>query len=52
MDFLLPDVVVDEFVCCLFDEATDYRKIQVSYILRRAKDQWVVNDYSIGNWNG
>ena len=48
--FLLPDVVDDEFVCCSFNLLTDYLKI-ASYIWWKAKDQQVVNDYSIGTWS-
>ena len=50
-DFLLPDVVDDEFVCCSFDLSTDYLKIRASYIWRKAKDQRAVNDYCIGTWS-
>ena len=49
--FLVPDVVDDEFVCSSLDLATEYLKTQTSYIWQKAKDQRVVNDYSINTWS-
>ena len=40
------------FVCaCGFDLVTEYLKTRASYIWWKAKDQRVVNDYSIGTWS-
>ena len=47
--FLVP-VIDDEFVHSLFDFATEYIKTRASYIWWKAKDQRVVNDYSIRTW--
>ena len=49
--FSVLSVIDDEFVHSSFDLATEYLKIQASYIWRKAKDDRVVNDYSIGTWS-
>ena len=49
--FSIPIVVDDEFVRSSFDLATEYLKTRASYIWRKAKDDRVVNDYSIGTWS-
>ena len=49
--FSVPSVIDDEFVRSSFDLATEYLKIRASYIWRKAKDDRVVNDYSIGTWS-
>ena len=46
--FSIPILVDDEFVRSSFDLATEYLKTWASYIWRKAKDDRVVNDYSIG----
>jgi hypothetical protein len=50
-DFLVPDVVDDEFVCSSFDLAMQYLKTQTSCTWHKAKDQRTVNDYSICTWS-
>jgi hypothetical protein len=49
--FLVPHVVVDEFVRSSFYLAMEYLKIQTSYIWWKAKDQRTINDYSISTWS-
>ena len=49
--FLVPDVVDDEFVCSSFDLVKEYLKTGASYICWKAKDQRVLNDYSISTWS-
>ena len=50
-DFLVPDIVNDEFVCSSFDLLMDYLKTLTLFLWQKDKDHRVANDYSISTWS-